>query len=162
MEGASRKSVFTLLCERLDCKNLPALAKALQINSQAVYDAKKKRSLPKTWKEKVRKLHKVDISDLMDLVDEEPIHESFLAANSEIAPSYFDLLVQANKQIEVERSERRELNEEIRKLWAKNEELLRENGELKAENALLKERLKAVSRGGEDFLEGTRTSAANQ
>lgn len=132
-----------------------ALARVLEILPQSVSAARKRGQIPPGWIEKISQKFGITTDWLFFgrepqfvlpgkhcLKSVEPDERQTFSASMETTISKLE------KELEIDRKERREVSEENRLLHKENASLLRENGELKVTVAQLVERLKAVERGG--------------
>lgn len=140
------------------------LARALDILPQSVSAARKRGQVPTGWIEKISVNFGVTtdwlffgrepqfVSDRKTgLKSVESDEKRAFTAREEL------IICKLEKELEIERSERREVSEENRMLHKENASLLRENGNLKVKVAQLEERLKAAEGGG---MEAARESKA--
>lgn len=155
MKDATRDAKFKRLCDALKCDSYTKLAQKLGITSQAVYDAKKRGVIPQNWLVIASHRHLLDVSEWPKFLDNEAIDDSQAETpgTKDDNIDYASLLAKIFSELEIERAERRELAAEHR-------QILKENGELKAQIARLEERLKAVNGGRGESVAATKASSA--
>ena len=143
---------FMRICEVAQTDKDAVLAKILDIKAPSVAAARKRQQIPTGWIEKIAL--KFDVSAdwiffgrgpmrISDLVAQENLEkrESEEAGGDQAATLVGQLDSKLERELELEREERRELAAETRRLYREKEQLLREKEELLRENGTLREKL---------------------
>lgn len=142
---------FMRICEVVQTDKDAVLAKILDIKAPSVAAARKRQQIPTGWVEKIALKFNVSadwiffgrgpmrISDLMTQENLEK-RESEDAGRGQAA-LVEQLDSKLERELELEREERRELAAETRRLYREKEQLLREKEELLRENGTLREKL---------------------
>lgn len=144
-----------------------ALARVLEILPQSVSAARKRGQIPSGWIEKISQKFGITtdwlffgrepqfvFTEKYGLKSIEPDERQAYSASMETT------ICKLERELEIERQERREVSEENRLLHKENASLLRENGELKVTVAQLEERLKAAEGGGKQAAATSKAQTA--
>ena len=131
------------ICEAIGVKTDTDLASALGIKPPSVAGAKKRSAIPGDWIEKVAKDYHVSADWLLFgrgpmRLGEQPVPQAEAASRASESCSR---CVKLERELELERNERRELAQE-------NRQLMRENADLRIQNAVQKDQLRALSGRG--------------
>lgn len=132
---------FARICQVTHTDKDAALAKILGIKAPSVAAAKKRQQIPTGWVEKIALQYGVSADWIffgrgpMTIIEAEgvPPDEASRPQPSHIAPR----IDQLERELELERGERRELAAENRRLYQEKEDVLRENGLLREKIARL-------------------------
>ena len=143
---------FMRICEVAQTDKDAVLAKILDIKAPSVAAARKRQQIPTGWVEKIAL--KFDVSAdwiffgrgpmrISDLVAQENLEKraSEKTGGEQAATLVEQLGSKLERELALEREERRELAAETRRLYRENEQLLREKEELLRENGFLREKL---------------------
>lgn len=136
---------FARICQVTHTDKDAALAKILGIKAPSVAAAKKRQQIPTGWVEKIALQYGVSADWIffgrgpMTIIEAEggPPDEASRPQPSHIAPR----IDQLERELELERGERRELAAENRRLYQEKEVLLREKADVLRENGLLREKI---------------------
>lgn len=149
---------FMRICEVAQTDKDAVLAKILDIKAPSVAAARKRQQIPTGWVEKIAL--KFDVSAdwiffgrgpmrISDLVAQENLEKraSEKTGGEQTATLVEQLGSKLERELALEREERRELAAETRRLYREKEQLLREKEELLRENGLLREKLARLEAG---------------
>lgn len=143
-----------------------ALARVLDILPQSVSAARKRGQIPPGWIEKISVKFGITTDWLFFGRDPQFVHterNESTSVKTDARQAYsanMMAILKLEKELEIERKERREVSEENRLLHKENSSLLRENGELKVTVAQLEERLKVAEGGGKQAAAVTKAQSA--
>lgn len=149
---------FMRICEVAQTDKDAVLAKILDIKAPSVAAARKRQQIPTGWVEKIAL--KFDVSAdwiffgrgpmrISDLVAQENLEKraSEKTGGEQAATFVEQLGSKLERELALEREERRELAAETRRLYREKEQLLREKEELLRENGSLREKLARLEAG---------------
>lgn len=149
---------FMRICEVAQTDKDAVLAKILDIKAPSVAAARKRQQIPTGWVEKIAL--KFDVSAdwiffgrgpmrISDLVAQENLEKraSEKTGGEQAATLVEQLGSKLERELALEREERRELAAETRRLYREKEQLLREKEELLRENGSLREKLARLEAG---------------
>lgn len=155
MEHASVEAIIIRLKKAAGAATDTELSKKLGLSKQSIAAARAKGEIPAIWIPKAAKLFHVSMDWLYWGADA-PHSPTFEDGEGPKTPSMavsssLTREAKLERELEKEREERRARCEENRQLYKAMTDLLRENGDLRAEVANLKAQLEA-KRGGEDGI----------